>query len=255
LLERLEPAHPPTGHDAREQGSLALWDLNRAPRHASKETEVPPMTTIPDIDRQTVNLICDNCGHTRSVPDILCDPEVVWPLLAASGWNGSPFATGRHWCPNCDRGVAQPAFTSEHQTTGREPRPCQISLRPLRNATLVTVGGDVRGTAINEIQEVLTAAVATGTHILVDLSEAVLESASLGILVRAHGDLKQKGSTLCCVAPSKFVTIELHTMRLDRAIATFEDEKSALSWLNSPDSARTRTHGRDVSRTSPGGDQ
>ena len=60
------------------------------------------MTVVPGLRPGTVNLICDRCGDSiESVPAVLPEPDVVWPVLNAHGWDGSPFAIGPHRCAGC----------------------------------------------------------------------------------------------------------------------------------------------------------
>lgn len=178
-------------------------------------------------------LICDGCGQTHDATHRLLDAEVVWPLLAANGWTGSPFATGQHWCPRCDPALIAASAEGDGQPTAREPVPCRVGVRQWGEVTLVTLSGDLQPMDSEHVQAALTAAVAAGRHILLDLAGVgALDSASLSAIVRAYGDSRLRGYALCLVAPSRYVRVVLHTMRLDRVITIFDDQRDALAWLD-----------------------
>ncbi|WP_372338953.1 STAS domain-containing protein [Actinoplanes sp. RD1] len=78
----------------------------------------------------------------------------------------------------------------------------------------------------------LTAAVAAGQHVVLDLADVPgLDHDSLALLVRARQDLRRRGGHLCLAAPSRLVLTVLHTMRLEAAFPTFATPGAALSWV------------------------
>jgi anti-anti-sigma regulatory factor len=62
-----------------------------------------------------------------------------------------------------------------------------------------------------------------------------IDSAGLGLLVRAHQEAKQHDGTFALAAPSRFVLTVLHTMRLDGVFRTFPDRRAALAGIHASD--------------------
>lgn len=163
------------------------------------------MTVVPDDNMMT--LICDGCGETAaSTAVVLPDAEVVWTLVSEHGWSGSPFATGPHRCPRCTPLPAAGRAAGAH---------------PLGVDDLDDVGEPGPDSGMRDLDP-LRAALAEATEhegrIVVDLSAVEhIDSAGLGLLVRARQEARQRGAELCLHAPSRFVLTVLHTMRLDPA--------------------------------------
>ncbi|MEU8817143.1 STAS domain-containing protein [Actinoplanes sp. NPDC048796] len=103
-------------------------------------------------------------------------------------------------------------------------------VRTLDDTALVTPLTDLDATLAGHMRDDLMEAAATHPRVLVDL-EAVkfIDSAALGLLVRARQEARQHGAAFALIAPSPFVQTVLHTMRLDRAFITFPDRDAALS--------------------------
>ena len=173
-------------------------------------------------------LICDQCGGEDSGGELSApDSELVWPVVAALGWSGSPFATGQHRCPECSREdiVPPPAPAG-----ARNPRPEFTTLiHHDLDAVVITPSGDLDELAAEQLRDTLLGADPLGRHLVVDLSVVRhIDSAGLGLLVRTHQRTKQEGGIFALAAPSRFVQTVLHTMRLDTVLATITDVSAAL---------------------------
>ncbi|TDC81351.1 anti-sigma factor antagonist [Micromonospora sp. KC606] len=177
------------------------------------------MTVVPT--EHLMTLICDDCGDSvTSAGLVLPDAEVVWTLVFDNGFTGSPFAAGPHRCARCDLhrvavddGAAPPRAT--------EPRGTGFLDRDER----VAEAGDLT----DAVRRALAEAVTVDTRVLVDLGEApVVDSASLGLLVRAYREARRDGRQLCLVAPSRFVLTVLHTMRLETVFPVFPTHRDAV---------------------------
>lgn len=175
-----------------------------------------------------MTLICDGCGDTVTAATcVLPDAEVVWTLVFENGWAGSPFAAGPHHCPRCS--VTPPAGDPGGDTAAAS----SATGHDLGIDYLDEVGDvqTVREVAPAEaVHRALAEAIELGDRLLVDLAEVdVIDSTALGLLVRAHQEARQRGTSLCLVAPSRFVLTVLHTMRLDGVFPVFESRTVALS--------------------------
>ncbi|MER7456809.1 STAS domain-containing protein [Micromonospora sp. NPDC126480] len=163
------------------------------------------MTVVPDDNMMT--LICDGCGETAvSTAVVLPDAEVVWTLVSEHGWSGSPFATGPHRCPRC----------TPLPVTGRTAGASPLVVDDLDDVgEPVPHGGDPDA---DPLRIALAQATEQDGRVVVDLSAVEhIDSAGLGLLVRARQEARQRGAELCLYAPSRFVLTVLHTMRLDAA--------------------------------------
>ncbi|MBQ1066698.1 MULTISPECIES: STAS domain-containing protein [Micromonospora] len=157
------------------------------------------MTVVPA--DHLMMLICDGCGDSvTGAGATLPDAEVVWTLVFEHDWVGSPFASGPHHCPRCSvrATVAEDGLGTEdlEQVAGT---PAAADVDPAEAVRRAIAERSVRG-----------------DRELVDLSALeVIDSAGLGLLVRAHQDARRDGRRLCLLSPSRFVLTVLHTMRLD----------------------------------------
>lgn len=192
------------------------------------------MTVVP-VNAGVAILICDRCGAQDQAAAAIRDGDVVWPLVADAGWTGSPFATGPHSCPRC--GDVEP----EPQTPVRpSPAPIHGASYGLRvhhdlDAVVVTPLVDIEADFAETLRDVLTDAVSTGRYVVLDLHAVhLIDSAGLGLLVRAHQQAKHRGGSLCLVEPSRYIRTVLHTMRLDTVFPTYPDEHSAFRAHGSP---------------------
>lgn len=193
------------------------------------------MTVVPA--HHLMTLICDGCGDTvTAAACVLPDAEVVWTLVFENGWAGSPFAAGPHHCPRC-------SFASEvGDPAGNDTgEPGAAGGQSLGIDYLDEVGDDAAARQVDPAEAVrraLAEAVDVSHRLLVDLAEVdVIDSAALGLLVRAHQEARQRGTALCLVAPSRFVLTVLHTMRLDGVFPVFESLTVALSGAADPATA------------------
>ncbi|MEU4677679.1 STAS domain-containing protein [Micromonospora sp. NPDC023737] len=183
------------------------------------------MTVVPADHLMT--LICDGCGDTiTGVAPVLPDAEVVWTLVFSNDWVGSPFASGPHHCPRCSLNLPEDGTTVGDLV--RQERALGIDY-------LDEVGVEPAATERDPqelLRRALREAVEHGGRVLVDLSEVqVIDSAGLGLLVRAHQEARQRDTTLCLVAPSRFVLTVLHTMRLEGIFPVVESRAAALRGL------------------------
>ncbi|MBY8870456.1 STAS domain-containing protein [Micromonospora sp. PLK6-60] len=169
------------------------------------------MTVVPADHLWT--LICDGCGDTvTDTAVVLPDAEVVWTLVFDHGWSGSPFASGPHHCPRCEMGGAdRPGRSTAGDPLGLG-RPDDAGAAPAWDEQ-----------PADRVRRALAEALDLGDEVLVDLSGVeVIDSAGLGLLVRAHQDARARSARLCLVAPSRFVRTVLHTMRLDGVFPVLE---------------------------------
>jgi anti-sigma B factor antagonist len=193
------------------------------------------MTAIPGTAVDTVDLICDRCATVRpTAASALRDEEVVWPLIAAVGWSGSPFATGPHWCATCATAAPQePATNRDAARTGVD-LDWGVDVVPGVDATVIlTVCGDLCSAGVDRLRETLTLVSASGRHVVLNLAGVdVMDPDGLSALVRAHQAARKHGAALCLVAASRFIRTALHTMRLEPLFPLFDDDEAALRWLS-----------------------
>lgn len=184
------------------------------------------MTVVPG-GAGTVTLICDQCGIEDSTGEMAYDTDVVWPLVSSLGWTGSPFATGAHRCPRCS--LEAPACASASARKAR-PHGASYDLRTINDldAVVITPLSDLDADLAERLRHDLMRAAALHPHVVVDLHAACsIDSAGLGLLVRARQEAKQHEATFDLVAPSRFVLTVLHTMRLDGVFRAFADLEAA----------------------------
>ncbi|MEV0154226.1 STAS domain-containing protein [Micromonospora sp. NPDC050686] len=169
------------------------------------------MTVVPADHLWT--LICDGCGDAvTGTACVLPDAEVVWTLVFDHGWSGSPFAAGPHHCPRCATGEAERPWRS---TAGD-----RLGVGRLDDAGETPAWDDQPA---DLVRRALAEALDLGDQVLVDLSGVeIIDSAGLGLLVRAHQDARARSAQLCLVSPSRFVRTVLHTMRLDGVFPVLE---------------------------------
>ncbi|WP_430788617.1 STAS domain-containing protein [Actinoplanes sp. G11-F43] len=197
------------------------------------------MTAIIGDGEGLVTVICDGCGETKQTTDVLRDEDVVWPSITTLGWTGSPFATGNHRCPRC----AEDAHASPAPASAEPPVPsegvCDV-YDPGEHARVVVLRADLDLHRVDHVRPALMDAADSGRDVIVDMRDAgVIDSAGLGLLVRAYRCAKRRGAGLSLVAPSRFVVTVLHTMHLDGMFPTFPDEEAALAFANPRESVRT----------------
>jgi anti-sigma B factor antagonist len=202
------------------------------------------MTVVPRTAGTAV-LICDRCGMQDHAAAATRDNDVVWPLVAGVGWTGSPFATGPHGCPQCGDVVPEPAVAAQEPPSPAPGASYGIQVHQDMDAIVVTPLVDIDADFAATLRDGLTAAVSTGRHVVLDLHAVqLIDSAGLGLLVRAHQQAKRRGGSLCLVAPSRYVLTVLHTMRLDTVFAAYPDEEAAFRALRLA-AGRASAHGAE----------
>uniref|UniRef100_UPI00155FA31D STAS domain-containing protein n=1 Tax=Actinoplanes derwentensis TaxID=113562 RepID=UPI00155FA31D len=176
-----------------------------------------------------VTVICDGCGETRQTTDVLRDEDVVWPSITTLGWTGSPFATGTHRCPQCAQSTASPV-PAPAPAVGETADVCDVH-DVGADTRVVVLRTDLDLHRVDQVRPALMEAAESGRDVIVDMSDAgVIDSAGLGLLVRAYRCTRRRGAGLSLVAPSRFVMTVLHTMHLDGMFPVFPDEETALAF-------------------------
>ncbi len=174
------------------------------------------MTVVPSDIRGNMSIICDTCGDVVRIPDVTTDSAVVWPLITGLGWTGSPFAAGSHRCPRCDADPP-PVPVARSATAKTHSAAFDIRRRAGADTAVVTPLTDLDEASAGLLREPLADVVRTHRNVLLDMrAVAIIDSAGLGLLVRAHQDARDRGGSLALVAPSRYVLTVLHTMRLDQ---------------------------------------
>ncbi|HWS38253.1 MAG TPA: STAS domain-containing protein [Actinoplanes sp.] len=189
------------------------------------------MTAIIGDGEGLVTVICDSCGESRQTTDVVRDEDVVWPSITTLGWTGSPFATGSHRCPQC----AEPAPVPSPAPGPETGTPTTAEVYTVRDAEdgarIVVLHTDLDLHRVDQVRPALMDAAESGRDVVVDMRDAaVIDSAGLGLLVRAYRCTKRRGGGLSLVAPSRFVMTVLHTMHLDGMFPIFPDEPTALTF-------------------------
>ncbi|MBB2941425.1 anti-sigma B factor antagonist [Actinoplanes lutulentus] len=97
------------------------------------------------------------------------------------------------------------------------------------DAVVVTPLTDLDREVAEQLRPELMSAAGEGRDVVVDLHAVhLIDSAGLGLLVRAHQEAKQNGGRLALVAPSRFVLTVLHTMRLDGVFDLYPDRSKII---------------------------
>ncbi len=184
------------------------------------------MTVVPDDNLMT--LICDACGETTTdTARVLPDAEVVWTLVSDHGWSGSPFATGPHRCPRCS---ALPPGTNPLDDRAGGPG---ADIEPVGDVQVLVDKDGLDPEADDALRTALREAVEVSGTVVVDLAAVrVIDSIGLGLLVRAHREVRDRDARLCLAAPSRFIRTVLHTMRLDGIFPIFDTLDDALTQLD-----------------------
>lgn len=90
-------------------------------------------------------------------------------------------------------------------------------------------------------------------HAVVDLhAVAFIDSAGLGLLVRARQEARQHGGTFDVVLPSRFVLTVLHTMRLEAVFRVFVDLRAARQAIRRQAAATMARRAADQRLPQPG---
>jgi anti-anti-sigma factor len=111
-----------------------------------------------------------------------------------------------------------------------------IELTTRERDALVRIAGDLDLEMAPDLRAALGWAVDRHHGVVIDLTGVPrLDSAGLGVLVRAHARAKHHDGVLCLVGPSRFVQTVLHTMHVDGVFPIFDDCVTAFRWLNDDD--------------------
>lgn len=186
------------------------------------------MTVVPEGHLMT--LICDTCGEsTTGSGCALPDAEVVWTLVAELGWSGSPLAAGPHRCSHC---TLLPPAAGDRASCGDHGPGGILGIDHLDAVTVITPTGDVDLDTGDTLRAALRHAAEMGGDVVVDLSRVhLVDSAGLGLLVRAHLEAHDRGARFYLVASSPFARTVLRSMRLDGVLAVTESREQALAHL------------------------
>lgn len=201
------------------------------------------MTAVPATRGAGVQLICDGCGRVTTADGCgLHDAEVVYVAVTAVGWAGSAFARGPHRCPSCEAS-APPPPPPPRRPAGAPVTGC-VAQQTTRHAAVVSVTGDIDAAVVPQLRSALDAAVAARPQVVVGLTRAgVIDSAGLGVLVRARQAARRRGGDLLLAGPSRFVHTVLRTMRLHTAFPTFDTVPQALTAARAADVAGAAVSG------------
>jgi anti-anti-sigma factor len=114
-----------------------------------------------------------------------------------------------------------------------------VAQQTTRHAALVTVTGDIDATVVPQLRAALDTAVSARPQVVIGLHRAgVIDSAGLGVLVRARQAARRRGGDLLLAGPSRFVYTVLRTMRLHTVFPTFDTVSQALTAARAADVAR-----------------
>lgn len=207
------------------------------------------MTFVPG-ESGTATLICDQCGGEDCATGVTSDSDVVWPFVSGLGWTGSPFATGAHRCPRCSSSAGPPPTPSGGAEVPRSfGASYDVRTRSDLDAVVITPLSDMDASLVERLRDEVMRAAHTYAHVVMDMHAVdFIDSAGLGLLVRAHQAAKQHDATFTLAAPSRFIRTVLHTMRLDGVFGSFPDHGAALAGIRQsgrPSGAQPHHHPRD----------
>jgi anti-sigma B factor antagonist len=200
------------------------------------------VTVVPG-ESGTATLICDQCGGEDCAAGVTNDSDLVWPFVSGLGWTGSPFATGTHRCPRCSISAAlQPAPSGGADSARTYGASYDLRTRSDVDAVVITPLSDMDAGLVERLRDDVMRAAHAHAHIVVDLHAVeFIDSAGLGLLVRARQEAKQHDATFTLAAPSRFVLTVLHTMRLDGVFRSFPNHRAALAAIQASDAATAHT--------------
>lgn len=188
------------------------------------------MTAVPGATGTTIELICDGCGVAVTVANTsVHDEDLVWTVIGDLGWAGSPFAAGRHSCARCATRAPGPPGGDPDELRSA---PARFTLHRKPDAVVVAATGDMRQQTAEDLRALLATAIDAGRPVVLDLEGVnVVDSVSLGVLVRARQEARRREIPLCLAAPSRFVLAVLHTMRLRHAFPVYGSRAEAIAAL------------------------
>jgi anti-sigma B factor antagonist len=182
------------------------------------------MTAVPDVYGSGVQLICDSCGAVAEVGGCgLHESDVVYVAVTTIGWAGSVLARGPHRCPSCRPvGARVRSLSQPLEVSGRVHRDF------LPSTAVIRVTGGVDGGVACELQAALDAALAKRVTVVVDLSGAAsIDTAGVGVFVRARNVARRRRGELRLAAPSRSVQAVLRLHTTFRAYRTVEHAVTA----------------------------
>ncbi len=166
-------------------------------------------------DTRVAYLICDVCGARLDA-----DTDDRRSRRAT--------ATSTPLCGAC--GLPVPAALE--MPTVSNATGCVVSYEKTAALATIVLRGDLDLAHLAELRGALAEACETSSDIILDLDAVtMIDSAGLGLLVRAHQQAKRHGRTVVLVRPCRFVVAVLHTMRLLRIFPIHPDVRTATAWL------------------------
>lgn len=163
-------------------------------------------------------LVCDQCSSRVS-------PREAGTRQASANSDGAR-------CAYC--GTPQP---QANDAAMDPPVPRHVTDVQVDDATAVVhLTGTLDVAAAAELRTALHDACESGRHVLIEMSDVdMIDSTTLGALVRAHQHAKRQQRMLCLVAPNRFVVTVLHTMRLLSIFPISDTVPVAVRWLSEVD--------------------
>ncbi|WP_436534653.1 STAS domain-containing protein [Actinoplanes sp. HUAS TT8] len=113
------------------------------------------------------------------------------------------------------------------------------------DTTVIVPRTDLGAEIVETLRPALGKEIQERRYVVIDLRSAgAIDSAGLGLLVRTHQEAKRHGRFLALVAPSRYVLVVLHTMRLDGVFDIFDDLPAALDRVREHPSRNRHTTAR-----------
>jgi anti-anti-sigma factor len=140
--------------------------------------------------------------------------------------------------PRPARAAARPAAQAARQhrcsTVPHDPAcpPPWVSTDTDCETTAITLRGETDIQAAQALHEEVMTALNRGTHVVLDLTEAILiDCACLGMLVRARRQAEQPDRVIAMAAPAPLVERTLRTTLAHTGFPIFRDRHQAVAWL------------------------
>jgi anti-sigma B factor antagonist len=178
-----------------------------------------------------LTLTCDTCGHRVTAGSITPGWDVMWSLAVEAGWTGSPQPAGAHRCARCSGATPEPSPAATDDVSARH-REWRAPVVGHGRTAVVHLHGELDVLVSGDLRDTLTRAADEYLNLVLDLSDVPLvDSTTVGVLVRVHQAVKAGGGVVCLAAPSRFIVAVLHTMRLGAIFPTFPDWRHAVDWV------------------------
>jgi anti-anti-sigma factor len=201
-----------------------MGDLDARPAGYAVSARTPAHT-------EGLTLRCDDCGHRVAAGAITREWDTMWSLALEAGWTGSAQASGVHRCARCSGGLRVPQAGAGDPEARR--RDWRAPVQGHGQTAVVRLHGELDVLVSGELRETLGRAGDEYRNLVLDLGDVPLvDSTTVGVLVRAHQAAKAKGGVICLAAPSRFIVAVLHTMRLGTLFPTFPDSRHAVEWAD-----------------------